>query len=222
MANITVKVKLFAAVRETVGQREIAMTLAPGTSVEEVLRRLVQQYPTLAEIAPSCRMVVNLQYVGPESLLADGDEVALIPPVSGGEWFEVTDEPLQAGPLIEAVAKDTAGAIVTFVGVVRGFSRGKRVRFLEYEAYREMAEEILAKIGREIAMKWGLSGVAIQHRVGHLEIGETAVVIAVSAPHRQEAFAACEEAIDRLKKDVPIWKKEVWEDGEVWVGWEGG
>ena len=222
VATITVKVRLFASVREIVGASEKTLEVPEATSVGELLERFVEQYPRLADTARCCRLVVNRQYVEPSISLRDGDEVAFVPPVSGGGLYEVTEAPLGVEPLVKAVTKDTAGAVVTFVGVVRGFSRGKKVRYLEYEAYKEMAEEKLAELGREIQNRWGLSGVAIQHRVGHLEIGETAVIIATSAPHRQEAFEACEYAINKLKKDVPVWKKEVWEDGEVWVGWEGG
>ncbi|MCL5076225.1 MAG: molybdenum cofactor biosynthesis protein MoaE [Chloroflexi bacterium] len=132
--------------------------------------------------------------------------------------FEITTEPLSVDPLIELVRKDADGAVVAFVGVVREVSKGKRVKYLEYDAYKEMAEAKLKQIGDEIQERWHLSGVAIRHRIGHMEIGETSVVIAVAAPHRREGLEACQYAIDRLKEIVPIWKKEVYEDGEVWVG----
>ena len=136
--------------------------------------------------------------------------------------FEITDKEIVAGELAELVLSDADGAVVTFSGVVRGVSKGKKVLYLEYEAYKEMAEKKMAELGDEIKARWPVDGVAIRHRVGHLEIGDTAVAIAVSSAHRKEAFEACQYAVDRLKQFVPVWKKEVWEDGEVWVGREGG
>jgi molybdopterin synthase catalytic subunit len=132
--------------------------------------------------------------------------------------FEVTEQVLDANVVLRKVAADTMGAVVTFVGIVRGFSEGRKVLYLEYEAYKEMAEKKLAEVGQEISRRWPTVKVAVTHRVGHLEVGEAAVVIAVAAPHRGEAFEACKYAIDRLKEIVPIWKKEVWEDGEGWIG----
>lgn len=136
--------------------------------------------------------------------------------------FEITDRQIVAGELAEVVRSDADGAVVTFAGVVRGVSKGKKVLYLEYEAYKSMAEKKMAEIGKEIRERWEIERVAMRHRVGHLEVGETAVAIAVASPHRKEAFEACQYAIDRIKLVVPIWKKEVWEDGEVWIGREGG
>lgn len=134
--------------------------------------------------------------------------------------FEITDQPIVAEPLIQQVRSDADGAVVTFLGVVRNVSQGKNVEYLEYDAYKEMAETKLRQIGEEVKAKWGLERLAIVHRIGRMEIGETSVIIAVASPHRKEAFDACEYAIDRLKEIVPIWKKEVAEDGESWI--EGG
>ncbi len=131
--------------------------------------------------------------------------------------FEIIQDILNARQLVQQVASETDGAIVTFAGIVRGMNRGKKVLFLEYEAYTKMAVKALLNIGEEIQETWGLRGIAIQHRVGRLNVGETSVLIVVSAPHRDDAFAACQYAIDRLKRVVPIWKKEIFEDGEVWV-----
>lgn len=136
--------------------------------------------------------------------------------------FEITDRPIAVDEVIKAVEHEGNGAVVTFLGVVRAHSKGKAVRYLEYEAYAEMAVPKLAEIAQEIHARWGLERVSIVHRVGHLEIGDTAVAIAVGSPHRGEGFEACRYAIDRIKSFVPVWKKEVWEDGEVWVGREGG
>ena len=135
--------------------------------------------------------------------------------------FKVVDRPIDVAALNAEVLSDYDGAICTFQGVARRFSRGREVVHLEYEAYPEMAERKLAEIGEELRIKFGVERVAIHHRTGVLEIGEASVVIAVASPHRKEAFLACQYAIDRLKQVVPIWKKEVWSNGEQWIGWEG-
>ena len=132
--------------------------------------------------------------------------------------FEIIAEKIDIDSVIEAVRRDEDGGVATFVGVVRNSNRGKQVLYLEYEAYPEMALGKMREIGREIADRWGLTHVAIVHRVGRIEVGEASVVIAVSAPHRSEAFEACRFAIDRLKETVPVWKKEVYADGEEWLG----
>lgn len=132
--------------------------------------------------------------------------------------FEITDQPLFLEPLVKAVSRSSSGAIATFLGVVRERTRGRQVLYLEYEAYREMAIPKMRAIADEIRQKWRVNEIAMVHRIGHLEIGEASVAIAVSAPHRHQALAACAYAIDRLKETVPIWKKEVWTDGEEWVG----
>ena len=132
--------------------------------------------------------------------------------------FEITDQPISLEPLVNAVTRSTSGAIATFLGVVREQTRGRQVRYLEYEAYREMAIPKMREIAEEIRRKWEVDDIAMVHRIGHLVIGEASVAIAVSAPHRHQALAACAYAIDRLKETVPIWKKEVWTNGEEWVG----
>lgn len=131
--------------------------------------------------------------------------------------FEITDQPLLLELLVNAVKRSSSGAVVTFLGVVREQTRGRQVRYLEYEAYREMAIPKMRELADEIRQKWKVDEIAMMHRIGHLQVGEASVAIAVSAPHRHEAFAACAYAIDRLKEVVPIWKKEVWTDGEEWV-----
>ena len=160
---------------------------------------------------------VNREYAERDRELRDGDEVALIPPVSGGA-FRVTEEPLSLEAVVAEVADERAGGIATFTGTVRRQSRGREVTHLEYEAYAEMAEDVMEKLAAELQGRHELCAVAIHHRVGRLEIGEASVVIAVSAPHRQAALDACREAIDTLKETVPLWKKEVYEGGEEWIG----
>ena len=132
--------------------------------------------------------------------------------------FDITDQPLSLEPLVSAVTRSSSGAVASFLGVVREQTRGRQVLYLEYEAYREMAIPKMREIADEIRRKWKVDEIAMVHRIGHLKIGEASVAIAVSAPHRHQALAACAYAIDRLKETVPIWKKEVWTDGEEWIG----
>jgi molybdopterin synthase catalytic subunit len=160
---------------------------------------------------------VNRRYADRTTALADGDEVALIPPVSGGA-FRLSDQPLDPAAVIREVNDPEAGGIATFIGTTRVHSRGRTVHYLDYEAYEGMAEEMMAELGKELKRKHELCAVAIAHRVGRVDIGEPSVVIAVSAPHRAAALAACKEAIDTLKETVPLWKKEVYEGGEQWIG----
>ena len=151
------------------------------------------------------------------SALSDGDEVALIPPVSGGA-FRLIEGPVNLTAVVVAVVDEQAGAIATFLGTVRAQSRGRDVIALEYEAYEEMAEEVMAEIAEDVKRRYDLCKVAISHRVGRVEVGETSVAIAVSAPHRHDALAACKDVIDTLKAQVPLWKKELYEGGEEWIG----
>ncbi|HIE53468.1 MAG TPA: MoaD family protein [Armatimonadetes bacterium] len=232
--NITLKV--FAGLRDIIGQSSLQVQVPPGTTVGQLWEQFQQQYPRLQNYSPVA-LTVNLEYAPPDTELQEGDEVAFIPPVSGGQENEpvrgrsealpliaITSEPLDVTALEEAVAHPTCGAVVTFVGRVREHHQGRRVRYLEYEAYPEMARRKMGQIGEEIRARWGVERVAMVHRVGRLTIGEASIVIAVAAPHRAEAFAACRYAIDRLKEDVPIWKKEYWEDGAEWIeeGQPGG
>jgi MoaE-MoaD fusion protein len=209
---VRVAVKLFAALREQAGARERALDLADGASVADVWPALgLGQEPTGLVYA------VNRAYVERGTLLADGDEVALIPPVSGGA-FRLSEAPLSLERASAEVASDDAGAIATFVGTTRARSRGREVIRLEYEAYEGMAEAEMERIAGELRERHDVIDVAIHHRVGPVEIGETSVVIAVSAPHRGAAFDACREAIDTLKQTVPLWKKELYVGGEEWIG----
>ena len=190
-----------------------------GEELEDV-KRVADVWPALGlgDEPPGLLYAVNREYAEPDRELADGDEVAVIPPVSGGDSFRLSDEPLSLDAAAAEVADDRAGAIATFVGTTRIDSRGRTVRYLEYEAYPGMAEEVMERIAQDLRSKYELCDVAIHHRVGRVGIGETSVVIAVSAPHRQDALAACKEAIDTLKETVPLWKKEVYEGGEEWIG----
>jgi len=206
---MAVTVRLFAGLREQAGwsRRELE-----AATVAEVWPAL-----GLGDEPPGLLYAVNREYAERERELADGDEVALIPPVSGGA-FRVTDEPLSLEAVVAEVVDERAGGIATFTGTVRRRSRGREVTRLEYEAYAEMAEDVMSQLARELEQRYELCAVAIHHRVGTLAIGESSVVIAVSAPHRQDALAACKDAIDTLKATVPLWKKEVYEGGEEWIG----
>jgi molybdopterin synthase catalytic subunit len=205
-----VSVRLFAGLRERAG---VARLEVDGVeTVDDVWATL-----GLGEEPPGLLYAVNRAYVERTHSLADGDEVALIPPVSGGA-FRISAEPLDVAAAIAEVADDEAGAIASFVGTVRRQSRGRTVLHLEYEAFAEMAEPMLHELAGELTRTHGLTSVAIHHRIGRVEIGEPSVVIAVSAPHRAAALAACREAIDTLKETIPLWKKEFYEGGEEWLG----
>jgi molybdopterin synthase catalytic subunit len=206
---MAVRVRLFAGLREQAGWSERELEAA---CVADVWPQL-----GLGDEPGGLLYAVNREYAERDRELSDGDEVALIPPVSGGA-FRVTAEPLSLEAAVAEVADERAGAVATFTGTVRRQSRGREVELLEYEAYTEMAEETMTRIARELEQQYELCAVAIHHRVGMLGIGEASVVIAVSAPHRQDALAACKDAIDRLKETVPLWKKEVYEGGEEWIG----
>jgi MoaE-MoaD fusion protein len=209
---VEVVVKLFAALRERAGTGERRLELDDGATVADVWRAL-----ELGEEPGGLLYAVNKEYAERDRALADGDEVALIPPVSGGA-FRLSEAPLDVGAAIAEVADERAGAITTFVGTTRIESRGRVVVHLEYEAYEGMAEQVMEELAASLRERYSLCDVAIHHRVGRVGIGEQSVVIAVSAPHRHDALAACREAIETLKETVPLWKKEVYEGGEEWIG----
>ena len=206
---MAVHVRLFAGLRERAGWSSREIEAATVADVWPALG--------LGEEPQGLLYAVNREYAERGRELRDGDEVALIPPVSGGA-VRITEEPLSLEAAVAEVADERAGGIATFTGTVRRQSRGREVTHLEYEAYAEMAEDVMAKLADELCARHDLCAVAIHHRVGRVEIGEASVVIAVSAPHRQAALTACREAIDTLKETVPLWKKEVYEGGEEWIG----
>ena len=212
LRRVRVHVRLFAALRERAGADARLLELPDRARVADVWSRL-----ELGEEPAGLLYAVNREYADREQALADGDEVALIPPVSGGA-FRLSEQPLELEAAVREVASDDAGAIATFAGTTRLRSRGRVVRYLDYEAFLEMAESVMERIAGELRSKYELCDVAIHHRIGRVAVGETSVVIAVSAPHRADALAACKEAIDTLKETVPLWKKEVYEGGEEWIG----
>jgi len=205
-----VSVRLFAGLRERAGTGRVELDDV-GT-VADVWARL-----ELGEEPPGLLYAVNREYVERARELSDGDEVALIPPVSGGA-FRLVEGPLDVPAALREVESPDAGGIASFVGTVRRRSRGRDVLHLEYEAYEEMAESMLERLAAELTARHGLCAVAIHHRVGRVEIGEPSVAIAVSAAHRAAALDACREAIDTLKETIPLWKKEVYAGGEEWIG----
>jgi len=214
-----VKVKLFALYRERAGTSELWLDLPEGASVQDALNSLAQRFPSLEELLGRAFFALNKRYVQLQDPLKEGDELAVFPPVSGGaKKFEITRSPISADEVMARVAAPSIGGIVLFVGVVRNENLGRKVLHLEYEAYPEMAEQILAQIGKEIKGKWPqVEDLAIVHRIGKLEVGETSVVIAVAGAHREGLFDAARYAIDRIKEIAPIWKKEVWAEGEEWL-----
>ncbi|WP_342380978.1 molybdopterin converting factor subunit 1 [Myxococcus stipitatus] len=216
----SITVLYFAAARERAGLARESLPVPEGVTVREVLRLLSVAHPGLAPLLPHLRVAVDQEFVGVDAPVRPGAEVALIPPVAGGSpgLFRVVDRPLRLEEVVEAVGGESCGGLVTFSGSVRNQTKGRRVLRLEYEAYAPMAEKKLAEIGAEVATLWPGVRLAVVHRVGTLVPGELAVVIATASPHRREAFRGCEYTIERLKQDVPIWKKEFFEDGEVWVG----
>ncbi|HZJ54562.1 MAG TPA: molybdenum cofactor biosynthesis protein MoaE [Myxococcaceae bacterium] len=208
----------FAAARERAGTAQETVEWAGGP-VRQLLETLAARHPDLRALLPHLRVAVDQEFTSLDAAVPDGAEVALVPPVAGGsDCFRLSDAPLELEEVVRAVGGPERGGVVTFTGTVRSETRGRRVRSLSYEAYAGMAERSMASIGREIESRWPGSRVAIVHRKGTLAPGEAAVVIAVSAPHRAAAFEGCRHAIERLKADVPIWKKERFEDGEEWVG----
>ena len=220
-----VTLRHFALIRETIGQKTEHRAFESGETIGDLYDRIAAEFPRLAPLKRSVMMMANESYVPADYALKDGDEIAFIPPVSGGSGddgrlFRITEDELDPRETERAVADPAAGAIVTFTGVVRDNGRGRAVSALDYEAYAPAAEKMLAQIADEVEAKWGLRRVAIIHRVGLLPVGVASVVISISSPHREAAFEAALYAIERLKEIVPIWKKEHYEDGAVWIGSE--
>jgi molybdopterin synthase catalytic subunit/molybdopterin converting factor small subunit len=224
---VRVRVRLFARYREALGRERLEVDLPEGGTVEAAWSAIADRHPELAPYRPFTLFAVGQDYVSPDHRLRPDDELFLFPPVSGGgagaDIYRVVTEPLSPDAIAAEVDDPGAGGIVIFSGVVRNETGGRPVKFLEYEAHAPMAEVKMREIGEAVRVRWpGVRRVAMLHRIGRLEIGEASVLIAVAAAHRGDAFEACRYAIDTLKRIVPVWKKEHFEDGEVWVGLQGG
>jgi molybdopterin synthase catalytic subunit len=222
--NVVVTVRLFASYREAVGSAVVEIPLADGAGGQALWKALVARYPALGALPAPAGYAVNDEYVHDLRALKETDKVALIPPVSGGEGrpplIELTGRAISVDHILQEAADPRAGAVVLFLGTVRDNTRGRRVHHLTYEAYETLARREMEKIAAVVAERWPVTRVVIVHRTGRLQVGDISVAIGVSAPHRAEAFDAGRFAIDTLKTSVPIWKKEVWEGGEAWVGTE--
>lgn len=222
ISNMNVRVVLFAKPRELVGQPQVDLALPTGATPADAWSQLSSRYD-LGPLPRSFRCAVNSEYAGWDDPLKDGDELAVIPPVSGGAVGErrglvaIREDTLDPSAIADRIRSTTDGALVIFEGVVRAQSRGKQVRALVYEAYGSMAQRQMEQLGEEARRRWPVSELAIVHRTGTLQVGEVSVVIAVAAPHRGDAFDACEWLIDELKRTVPIWKKEIYTEGEAWI-----
>lgn len=220
--GVAVRVRLFARLRELAGVETETIDLPAPATLADVYEAFRRFHPALDPDRASVRAALNQEFADWGAEVSDGDEVAFIPPVSGGAHvvgvlFEVTTEPLDARRVEKAVEHPGAGAVCTFTGIVRDNSRGRSVTYLEYEAFVEMATEQMRCLADEIAERWPEARVAMAHRTGRLEIGDPSVVVSASAPHRAEAIAACKWGIDRLKETVPVWKKEHAADGSFWI-----
>jgi molybdopterin synthase catalytic subunit len=215
---VPIRVLYFAAAREAAGTSAEELAAAGFESVAALRRALAAGHPELAAILPRCRIAVGEELAGEDTPVPDRAEVAVVPPVAGGApLFAVVARPLSLDEVIAAVRGPGTGAIATFTGTVRGATAGRKVIRLEYEVYLPMAERVLARIGAEVGATHD-AALAVVHRVGVLVPGDAAVVIAAAAARRAPAFRACEDCLERLKREVPIWKREVFEDGAVWVG----
>lgn len=215
-----VSVRLFAVLKERAGADRVEIEIAgDSASLVDLRAAIAQRVPAIAALLSQVRIAINEELASGTERISEKDDVALIPPVSGGSGaFAIEENPIALDRVVRAVAHPSAGAICTFSGTVRDQTKGHAVIALEYEAYRSMALKYLERIGGEIEAKWPGTRAAIVHRIGRVEIGEESVVIAVSSPHRADAFEGCRHAIERLKEDVPIWKKELRVDGSIWVG----
>src|SRR5215207_6810340 len=217
--QVSIHVLFFGAARDAVEANELDISVDAPATVSSAFRKLVTQFSKLERFGRSLLFAVNQEYATPDTQLNDNDELAVFPPVSGGshDFFELTKEPIDVGEVARRVVLPECGATVTLDGYGREWTKGKRTLYLVYEAYGAMALTEMQRLGAEAHKQFEIAHIGIVHRTGRIEIGETSVVIAASAPHRKAAFQACEWAIKELKRTVPIWKKEVFEGGEEWV-----
>jgi len=229
--SISINVLFFGAARDSVKVNPLRLSLGETATVSDAFAKLAEEYPDLTRFGRSLLFAVNQEYAMRDQQLHDNDELAVFPPVSGGsqpaltsdkDFFEITAEPIDVGAVARRLVLPECGATVSLDGYAREWTSGRRTLHLVYEAYEAMALSEMKRLGSEAHERFAIAHIGIVHRIGKLEIGETSVVISVSAPHRRAAFEACEWAIRELKRTVPIWKREVFEDGEVWVEGEFG
>jgi molybdopterin converting factor subunit 1 len=219
--RVKIRVVFFGAARDAAGATSMELSLDAPATVSSAFQKVVEKFSELERFRRSLLFAVNEEYATPETRLQENDELAVFPPVSGGgshDFFELITEPIDVGQVARRVVLPECGATVTLDGYAREWTKGRRTLYLVYEAYDSMALAEMQRLGAEAHKRFEIAHIGIVHRTGRLDIGETSVVIAVSAPHRQAAFQACEWAIRELKRTVPIWKKEIYEDGEEWVG----
>src|SRR5262245_53577837 len=231
-STVKIQVLFFGAARDVVEDNQVEISIDTPATVQSAFQYLVSKHSQLGRFGRSLLFAVNQVYASPETPLSNNDELAIFPPVSGGatgevcdyrcplDFYELTTQPIDVGSVARRVVPPECGATVTLDGYAREWTKGRRTRYLVYEAYGPMAVSEMEKLGASAHKQFEIAHIGIVHRTGRLEIGETSVVIAVSAPHRRAAFEACEWVIKELKRTVPIWKKEVFGDGEVWVGTE--
>lgn len=231
-------VRAFASYREAIGSPNIRLDVPEGSTPGQVWERLLKSYPRLSTLPRPDKFAINEEYVQENHKIRERDELVLLPPVSGGAsestrssrstqspqstatWVELVDRAIDINQVLERAKHPESGAVVLFLGTVRDNSSGRRVKFLEYEAYQPIALKEMRRVAEEAKERWPLYAIAIVHRLGHLDVGEISVAIAVSSAHRKDAFEAGRYAIDTLKRTVPIWKKEVWDSGAEWIGSE--
>lgn len=219
---LTVRVLFFASWKEVAGGPEIELRLPHGSTAADALEAIIARWPALASRASHATLAINHAYAAPNQALNPGDELAIVPPVSGGNRSEIDrvrvgPEPLDPGAVSTSVIRADCGAVCTFTGTTRNHYEGKRVEGLEYEAYAPMAEREIRALIEQARELWALGAIAIEHRIGPVPVGEASVVIAVSSPHRADGFEAGRYLIDSLKETVPIWKREHYEGGSAWI-----
>jgi molybdopterin synthase catalytic subunit/molybdopterin converting factor small subunit len=217
--------------RDITGCAEESIEVDPGAQVESIFERYARQFPRLGDLASSIVLASNHQFCNRSEIVRENDEIAFLPPVSGGSgrytqqifdagpghFFALTREPIDTAGIAKQLLQGLDGALVNFEGVVRNNTKGRPTEFLDYECYEPMAIKTMAEIGRELAATHAISRIAMVHRLGRMDVGESSVAVIVTAPHRKPAFEAALEGINRLKRTVPIWKKEHFTDGEIWV-----
>ena len=223
----SITILLFAGIREKIKKDTLFWTVSRGDTINDVIDRVTIAFNVSRTLFESYMYAVNGEYVDRNHLLIDGDEIAVIPPVSGGSFdcsdsdfirIKITEEKIDEQELLRFVKSEEDGAVITFSGVTRSINKGKEVRKLEYQAYGPMAERKMCEILVEVRLKWDISRCFVVHRVGTVLVGETSMVLCLASKHRSEAFLAAQYFVERLKKIVPIWKKEFYLDGEEWIG----